>query len=122
MKPKADSIYTIVGAASVAAKVTRDAWIEGWIYEENVSVDAGDPTKSRSRIQGTDLPTGSGYPSGVSGLYGLRLFFDIRVVDPKTQSWLRSSLEPTFGFPSFARFSWATVKVLMEKGGHKVQW
>ena len=32
---KADSKYKIVGAASVAAKVTRDAWIEGWVFEED---------------------------------------------------------------------------------------
>ncbi|QRW04119.1 ribonuclease H2 subunit A [Ceratobasidium sp. AG-Ba] len=46
--PKADSIYTIVGAASVAAKVTRDAWIENWMFSE-----PGDWDKSM----------GSGYPS-----------------------------------------------------------
>ncbi|TBU26228.1 ribonuclease H2 subunit A [Dichomitus squalens] len=92
VQAKADLTFKIVGAASVAAKVTRDAWIDGWVYEE--------------RAPGWwAQETGSGYPS-----------------DPKTQAWIRSSLEPTFGYPSFARFSWATIKVALEKDGHAVEW
>ncbi|EJF64962.1 ribonuclease H2 subunit A [Dichomitus squalens LYAD-421 SS1] len=92
VQAKADLTFKIVGAASVAAKVTRDAWIDGWVYEERA------PGKWAQE-------TGSGYPS-----------------DPKTQAWIRSSLEPTFGYPSFARFSWATIKVALEKDGHAVEW
>lgn len=51
---KADSKYKIVGAASVAAKVTRDAWIEGWVFEED--------TPSVQRTWSNEV--GSGYPSG----------------------------------------------------------
>lgn len=90
--PKADSKFKIVGAASIAAKVTRDAWIEGWKFEEEV----GDGVSER---------LGSGYPS-----------------DPKTQAWLKDSVEPTFGFPSLARFSWGTVRVALDKTAHKVEW
>ena len=42
--------------------------------------------------------------------------------DPKTVAWIKSSLEPTFGFPSLVRFSWTTVKVALEKHGHSVKW
>jgi len=55
---KADSKFKIVGAASVAAKVTRDACIEGWTFEELQNTDAKDLAFSN------DL--GSGYPSGQS--------------------------------------------------------
>ncbi|GJJ08647.1 hypothetical protein Clacol_002866 [Clathrus columnatus] len=96
VKPKADSIYTIVGAASVAAKVTRDAWIERWIFEETEF--------EHPAIKGVEIPTGSGYPS-----------------DPKTQAWLKSTMDPIFGFPSFVRFSWATVKVMLDRV-HKLEW
>ncbi|KAF7424474.1 hypothetical protein PC9H_009781 [Pleurotus ostreatus] len=93
---KADSKYKIVSAASVAAKVTRDACIEGWVFEE-------DDPKSEESLWNTEL--GSGYPS-----------------DPKTQAWLKKTLEPTFGFPKLVRFSWGTVKVLLEKHGYPCQW
>ncbi|PFH52972.1 hypothetical protein AMATHDRAFT_138731 [Amanita thiersii Skay4041] len=88
---KADSKFKIVGAASVAAKVTRDACIEGWTFEEGESEWSNE--------------VGSGYPS-----------------DPKTQAWLRENLDPTFGFPKIVRFSWATVKVMLENNGHAVKW
>ena len=42
--------------------------------------------------------------------------------DPKTKAWLEASLDKTFGFPGLVRFSWATVKVILEKEGHPVKW
>ncbi|KAI0749300.1 ribonuclease H2 subunit A [Daedaleopsis nitida] len=122
VQAKADQTFKIVGAASVAAKVTRDAWIDGWIYEENIpppeleitSKFVRDPTtntdtkvdpgefKGQGKWTGV---TGSGYPS-----------------DPKTQAWMRNSMEPTFGYPSFARFSWAPIKIALEKTAHPVEW
>ena len=75
MTAKADQKFKIVGAASVAAKVTRDAWIEGWIYEESVpeTVTSGyfqSPSPPEERNQKAKDgakwtgETGSGYPSG----------------------------------------------------------
>ncbi|TRM64690.1 ribonuclease H-like domain-containing protein [Schizophyllum amplum] len=94
---KADSKFKIVGAASVAAKVTRDALLEGWVYEEDAT-----PAAPTSRFP---PERGSGYPS-----------------DPKTKAWLVAALEPTFGFPRAVRFSWATSKVLLDKHAHAVKW
>jgi len=59
---KADSKFKIVGAASVAAKVTRDACVEGWCFEE--SEDKEELT------WGAEL--GSGYPSGTFTSEALR--------------------------------------------------
>lgn len=98
---KADSKFKIVGAASVAAKVTRDACLEGWIFEE--SVDGTDAGKDAPSAWSKEL--GCGYPS-----------------DPKTQAWIKNSIDPVFGLPSIARFSWTTVKVALEKGAANVKW
>ena len=56
---KADSKFKIVGAASVAAKVTRDTCIEEWCFEE---LDGDD--KDESTLKGFARDFGSGYPSG----------------------------------------------------------
>jgi ribonuclease H2 subunit A len=44
------------------------------------------------------------------------------VVDPNTNTWVKDSLEKTFGYPSIARFSWTTVKVALDNGAHAVEW
>ena len=93
---KADSKFKIVGAASVAAKVTRDACIEGWTFEE---LESGCPAEKWSK------DVGSGYPS-----------------DPKTQAWLKTHIDPIFGYPKLVRFSWATVKLMLEKDAYAVKW
>jgi len=98
---KADSKYKIVGAASVAAKVTRDAWIEGWLFEEDAHESS--ETTSVKRIWSEEV--GSGYPS-----------------DPNTKTWVKDSLERTFGYPSIARFSWTTIKVVLDDSAHAVEW
>lgn len=59
---KADSKFKIVGAASVAAKVTRDACVEGWHFEESVEGKADLPW---------DSALGSGYPSGMTSASAL---------------------------------------------------
>jgi ribonuclease H2 subunit A len=130
--PKADSKFKIVGAASVAAKVTRDALVEGWLFEEDEEKPTSKGEESTAQSSAThDTPAerpqlwgdtlGSGYPSGQQQrrLGGPCL---TAAPDPKTQEWLKTSLEPTFGFPSIVRFSWTTVKVLLEKHAHAVKW
>ncbi|KAJ8587553.1 ribonuclease HII [Rhizopogon salebrosus TDB-379] len=97
---KADSKFKIVGAASVAAKVTRDACVDGWTFEELLEEDSGATSR-----EDWNREFGSGYPS-----------------DPRTQAWIKNSVDPTFGFPSLVRFSWTTVKVILEKSAHSVKW
>ena len=116
--PKADSLFKIVGAASIIAKVTRDRYIENWRDPEDAYPAAG---SKRKREDGdvsatTEVPEaadaalsavarGSGYPS-----------------DPKTQAFLKDGLDPVFGYKGIVRFSWATVKVLLEKQGVECKW
>lgn len=42
--------------------------------------------------------------------------------DPKTQAFLRNHIDPVFGYRGIVRFSWATVKVLLEKQAASCTW
>jgi len=80
---KADSLYPCVSAASVCAKVTRDAALElcaEHLASAHIAADWG-----------------SGYPS-----------------DSRCVKWLKTSMDPVFGWGSECRFSWGTAKDLLE--------
>lgn len=49
-------------------------------------------------------------------------FYDPRRLDPKTVSWLKSNMDPIFGYPNIVRFSWQTCKTLLETSGKTVRW
>lgn len=85
---KADSKYKVVSAASIVAKVIRDAIVYNWKFKEDNGVI------NFSKI------TGSGYPA-----------------DEITVKWLKKSFNKIFGYPDFVRFSWKTcLKVLKSDG------
>ncbi|CEJ80547.1 Putative Ribonuclease [[Torrubiella] hemipterigena] len=98
---KADSLYPCVSAASVCAKVTRDAALEV-LYETRKD----DADKTNNNKPGT-MAWGSGYPS-----------------DARCVGWLRSNMHPVFGWGPECRFSWGTAKDMLDgKGaGVKVDW
>ncbi|KAJ3020805.1 Ribonuclease H2 subunit A [Thoreauomyces humboldtii] len=90
---KADSLYPVVSAASIAAKVTRDAELRGWQYVE-------------TRLEDTfSTRFGSGYPS-----------------DPNTVKWLADHMDPVFGYPQIIRFSWATCAKQLDERAFTVNW
>ena len=96
---KADSLYPCVSAASVCAKVTRDAALEA-CYETLVKERSGESVGHMAD------GWGSGYPS-----------------DGKCVSWLKKDMDAIFGWGPECRFSWGTVKELLEaKTGTKVNW
>ncbi|ETV99163.1 ribonuclease HII [Aphanomyces invadans] len=80
VEKKADSLFKVVSAASICAKVTRDAVVAAWKYET-------------PGLQHLDTDFGSGYPS-----------------DPKCKRWLNDALDPVFGYPNIVRFSWGTLE------------
>lgn len=96
---KADAIYPVVGAASIAAKVTRDRCIEHWMYaERSLPLEPGAGDKRKREDDDSVYITGSGYPG-----------------DPKTVRYLQETLDPVFGWAGIVRFSWATAKTMLEE-------
>lgn len=102
---KADSLYPCVSAASVCAKVTRDAALEV-LFEARAKTKkrkAADDTKEDDEAEES---WGSGYPS-----------------DARCSAWLKRNMHPLFGWGSECRFSWSTAKDMLEgKAGVKVEW
>lgn len=102
---KADSLYACVSAASVCAKVTRDAALEKLFHARQVAAAASSGEEAPV-AEGT-MEWGSGYPS-----------------DSKTSTWLRNNMHPLFGWGPECRFSWSTAKDLLEGKGNgvKIEW
>ncbi|KAI8943738.1 hypothetical protein NX059_001718 [Plenodomus lindquistii] len=105
---KADALYPVVSAASVCAKVTRDAALEvGYAsYYHPSSLQDGQDEGQVSPAE-VAVTWGSGYPA-----------------DPKTQAWLKQNMDPLFGWGTECRHSWGTAKELLEgkKGVVGVEW
>jgi len=89
---KADSLFPIVSAASICAKVTRDHCLKDWKFiEKNIPVDMS--------------TAGSGYPA-----------------DEISKKWLEESCDPVFGWTQVVRFSWSTCTVLLDQKAKVVNW
>jgi ribonuclease H2 subunit A len=106
---KADSLYPCVSAASVCAKVTRDAALEvlyeSYVVKEEETVDEGTGGTKEAKV--AEESWGSGYPS-----------------DARCTSWLKRNMHPVFGWGSECRFSWGTAKDMLDLKGAaaKVDW
>lgn len=110
---KADSIYPIVSASSICAKVIRDEIVQTWKFSEF------DEEKNIGQY-------GSGYPGGSKFVvFFLHFFFLLTenfVSDPQTKRFLNASIDEIFGFPKFVRFSWSTASTMIESKCIKVTW
>ncbi|GMR34253.1 hypothetical protein PMAYCL1PPCAC_04448, partial [Pristionchus mayeri] len=89
---KADALFPVVSAASIAAKVSRDMQLREWKFLEKTE-----------KVEGVQF--GSGYPS-----------------DPTTKEFLRKSVDGVFGYPGLIRFSWKTVDTILDKKGIELKW
>ncbi|XP_057370044.1 ribonuclease H2 subunit A-like [Daphnia carinata] len=93
---KADSLFPVVSAASICAKVARDKALSSWQFRESPFVDLKNTE---------DIKWGSGYPG-----------------DPTTKKFLAQNIDPVFGFPQLVRFSWSTSDQLLKSKGVPVEW
>lgn len=114
---KADSLFPIVSAASICAKVIRDRLLKTWDFPEHqplisdsavATAAAGAPVSPAKRQQPRmrfASNYGSGYPA-----------------DPITKAWLKTHFDPIFGFPTLIRFSWGTIDAFFRSSGADVEW
>ncbi|KAI0181982.1 putative 35 kDa ribonuclease H [Hypoxylon sp. FL1284] len=103
---KADSLYPCVSAASVCAKVTRDAALDV-LYEWRSAAAGKERGGEGEGEEEEEIGWGSGYPS-----------------DARCLAWLRRNMHPVFGWGPECRFSWGTTKDMLEAKGAavKVDW
>lgn len=102
---KADSLFPVVSAASIAAKVTRDLNLEVWQFEEARPQSNGVIISPSEYALQCSRRFGSGYPG-----------------DPLTKIWLQNHLDPIFGYPQLVRFSWGTTKKILKTEAVQVEW
>lgn len=106
---KADSLYPCVSAASVCAKVTRDAALEV-LYQAIAATTKTEAADGEEDGGDAPMAWGSGYPS-----------------DARCVTWLRANMHPVFGWGPECRFSWGTARDMVESakaasGTVKVDW
>jgi len=105
VESKADAKYAVCSAASVVAKVMRDALLEHWKFSEP-------PLQKEQQAQAEGATTtalstsfGSGYPS-----------------DPICKKWMDENLRcKVFGYPDIVRFSWGPAKKALQKDAYDVK-
>ncbi|KAL1306562.1 hypothetical protein AAFC00_005250 [Neodothiora populina] len=103
---KADSLYPCVSAASVCAKVSRDAALDVEYDNFKEAVARDDARAKKALPEHPAAGWGSGYPS-----------------DARCSSWLKHNMDPHFGWGTECRYSWSTTKDLLDsKSGAKVTW
>lgn len=90
VKSKADSLFKVVSASSIVAKVNRDYAVKFWQFRET--------DKNNQPVTTENI--GCGYPS-----------------DPKTKAWLRKYADSRMGLPEIVRFSWKTTENVLNSIG-----
>jgi len=97
VEKKADSLFEVVSAASVVAKVTRDVALED-LYKTYVAWGKGGKRVGNEEEGSEEEASwGSGYPS-----------------DARCTAWMKRNMDPVFGWGAECRFSWGTAKDLLE--------
>ena len=135
---KADSLFHVVSAASICAKVTRDRILSSWKFpEENqtdTSHDCASDGSNASNVKVSKVSNAMTVSNTMKVSNAMKVSNTVKASasrvsygsgypgDPATKSFLSSNIDSIFGFPTLVRFSWSTVKVLLEDRALEVVW
>ncbi|KAL8451752.1 hypothetical protein Emed_001914 [Eimeria media] len=128
VREKADSLFPVVSAASILAKVTRDRALRLWPAPPRpLKKRREEATQKKLKTNPTDNTVEAETPentaqeeeteTSVNPIYGSGYPGD-RV----TIAFLRDYMDPVFGFPEIVRWSWQTAKEMFEKEGTETNW
>ncbi|CDJ53863.1 ribonuclease hi large subunit, putative [Eimeria brunetti] len=139
VREKADSLFAVVSAASILAKVTRDRLLQQWpapvkpnkklkrMQQQQLQQQqqqqqktsrlkrdaANAPAAAAAAAEGSEEEAATDeatvYGSGYPG-------------DRVTISFLKEQMDMVFGFPEIVRWSWQTAKEIFDKDGVQTEW
>lgn len=118
---KADSLFPVVSAASIAAKVTRDLNLDQWQFaEERPRTNGNGAATADAQWQSGAAPARRS--DGAHSLHCSRRLGSGYPGDPLTKIWLQNHLDAVFGYPSLVRFSWGTTKKILKAQAVQAEW
>ncbi|CDI80981.1 ribonuclease hi large subunit, putative [Eimeria acervulina] len=140
VREKADSLFPVVSAASILAKVTRDRALRSWppperpskrfkLLQQQQLQQQQQQRTGRPKRDAASSETAAAAAAAEEGSEEEAATAEKETVygsgypgDSLTISFMKQHMDLVFGFPSIVRWSWQTAKEMFEKEGVATDW